>query len=489
MNSIIEAVVAHAAEHPDRICFADVRDSVTYEQAVRAVIHFARRIRKENIHRGDRVLIECTQDVRFCIANLAAQLAGAVTVPLEKRASEARVLEIKEDTGADVIIGMNLAAYSDHFISFADIDLDAPASELTEFTFPAKDELAEILFSTGTTGKSKGIVHTHGSVIAVAENVVYSVKMKDGGVELIPTPLSHSHGLRRHYANLLFGNSIVIADGVLMVKVIFTLMDRYHVTAMDMSPSALQVLEKLGKGRLAEYRDQLDYIQIGTAPLSEQAKETLREQLPNTHLYNFYGTTEGGCSCIMDFSVERNRPACIGKPTVNAHFIIVDEHRQPLKNTSPEHTGYLAYSGSMNMLGYWRQPELTASVMTDGIIYSNDVGYIDPDGYIYMLGRDDDVINYSGIKISPEEIESAVSLCDGVVDCACVPQPDPLTGQAPHLFVVMEAGKTMDKSALLEQLKKSVDPNKMPKVIEQIDAIPRTFNGKILRRELRARIK
>ncbi len=489
MNSIIEAVAAHAAEHPQRICFADIHDSVTYEQAIRSIVRFAQRIREENIQRGDRILIECTQDVRFCIANLAAQLAGAVTVPLEKRAGEARILEIKEDTAARVIIGTNLAAYADQFINLTEIDLEASASNLSEFSFPAKDEIAEILFSTGTTGKSKGIVHTHGSVIAVAENVVYGVKMKDGGVELIPTPLSHSHGLRRHYANLLFGNTVVIADGVLMVKNIFNLMDRYNVTAMDMSPSALQVLEKLGKGRLAEYKDRLDYIQIGTAPLSENAKETLREQLPNTHLYNFYGTTEGGCSCIMDFSVERNRPACIGKPTVNARFIIVDEKRRPLENTSPEHTGYLAYSGAMNMLGYWHQPELTASVMSDGTIYSTDVGYIDPEGYIYMLGRDDDVINYSGIKISPEEIESAVSLCDGVVDCACVPRPDPLTGQAPQLFVVMEAGKTLDKTALLEQLKKSVDANKMPKFIEQIEAIPRTFNGKILRRELRARLK
>lgn len=114
---------------------------------------------------------------------------------------------------------------------------------------------------------------------------------------------------------------------------------------------------------------------------------------------------------------------------------------------------------------------------------------IDPEGYIYMLGRDDDVINDSGIKITPEEIEAAVSLCDGIADCACVSRPDPLTGQAPQLFVVMEAGETLNKTALLEQLKKSVDANKMPKNIEQIDAIPRTFNGKIIRRELRARLK
>ena len=124
MNSIIEAVAAHAAEHPQRICFADIHDSVTYEQAVRSIILFARRIREENIQRGERILIECTQDVRFCIANLAAQLAGAITVPLEKRTGEARVREIKADTGARVIIGMNLAAYADQFISLTEIDLE-----------------------------------------------------------------------------------------------------------------------------------------------------------------------------------------------------------------------------------------------------------------------------------------------------------------------------------------------------------------------------
>lgn len=308
---------------------------------------------------------------------------------------------------------------------------------LCEIDFPASDQIAEILFSTGTTGKSKGIVLTHGNDIALAENVMYGVQMKKGNVELIPMPLSHSHGLRRTYANLVMGNSAVFTDGVTLLKKVFNLMEQYHVTSMDLSPSMLSIIFKLSKDRLGDYADQIDYIQLGSAPLPEKDKIHLSRILPKTRLYNFYGSTEAGCSCLLDFNSMSGKPGCIGKPAVNARFIVVDEHRNEIKS-SPDNPGFLASAGSINMKEYFKAPELTAAAMENGFIYTKDLGYIDEEGYVYMLGRKDDVINYGGIKISPEEIESVVIQNPAIRDCACIPVKDALTGQAPKLLIVLE---------------------------------------------------
>ncbi len=123
--------------------------------------------------------------------------------------------------------------------------------------------------------------------------------------------------------------------------------------------------------------------------------------------------------------------------------------------------------------------------MPDGdYIYTKDLGYIDEDGYIYMLGRKDDVINYGGVKISPEEIESMVIRSDMIADCACIPVDDPLTGQAPKLFIVLNSDEEYDAKSFKVFLSEVLDANKQPKYIEIIDKIPRTFNGKIKRKDL-----
>lgn len=361
--------------------------------------------------------------------------------------------------------------------------------------FPASAQIAEILFSTGTTGKSKGIVLTHGNDIALAENVMYGVQMKKGNVELIPMPLSHSHGLRRTYANLVMGNSAVFTDGVTLLKKVFNLMEQYHVTSMDLSPSMLSIIFKLSKDRLGDYADQIDYIQLGSAPLPEKDKIHLSRILPKTRLYNFYGSTEAGCSCLLDFNSMSGKPGCIGKPAVNARFIVVDEHRNEIKS-SPDNPGFLASAGSINMKEYFKAPELTAAAMENGFIYTKDLGYIDEEGYVYMLGRKDDVINYGGIKISPEEIESVVIQNPAIHDCACIPVKDALTGQAPKLLIVPEGRENpastpaiYDEKAFKAFLAANLDASKQPKYIEIVDEIPRTFNGKIKRNVLLEREK
>ena len=488
--SVVENIARNAAKTPDRLALADSRTSYIYGQLWSRISRLSESLKERGVGKGSCVVIECTQNADYMICEFAIQLAGGIFVPLEKNASADRSREIIADTEAVIHIGKSPVAEDSatSFMTMNDIsDIiasaeDVPAPHPDKVNFPAGDDVAEILFSTGTTGKSKGIVLTHTNDTALAENVMCGVKMKEDNVEIVPMPLSHSHGLRRTYANLVNGSSVVFVDGVTLLKKVFDLMDKYGVTAMDLSPSMLSIIFKLSKDRLGDYADRLDYIQLGSAPLPEDNKLHLSRILPNTRLYNFYGSTEAGCSCLLDFNSMSGKPGCIGKPAKNAHFIVVDKDRNEIKS-SKENTGFLASSGSINMKCYFKAPKLTAEATGGGseYIYTKDLGYIDEEGYIYMLGRKDDVINYGGIKIAPEEIESIAVKYDAVDDCACVPVDDPLTGQAPKLFISLASGCDYDQKAFKAFLAERLDASKQPKYIEIIDSIPRTFNGKIKR--------
>jgi long-chain acyl-CoA synthetase len=487
MNSILEAVAAYAGR-PDRsgrLMLADATKSVTYEEGWALVRAGASRIRKAGLKRGDRAMIVCTQDVGYMIAILACQLAGIVCVPLEKGASEGRIQSIFRETKAAVLIGQkpDLPTRFLHMKEFTSLPENAEVGA-TDFDFPAPEAPCEILFTTGTTGTPKGILLTHRANTAIAENVIDGVHMEEDNVEIIPMPLSHSHGLRRTYANLYNGSSAVLSNGVLHIKKFFELLETYHVRSIDISPAILSIIFRLSRDRIAEYRDQIRYVQLGSAPLPEADKEHLSRCLPNSRLYNFYGTTEAGCSCILDFQEHSGIAYCIGRPTKNAQFIFTDMDRHEIRATR-ENPGFIATAGLQNMSGYLNDPEKTAEVCRNGYICTNDLGYADKDGNIYCLGRQDDVINCGGIKIAPEEIETVMRQCPGISDCACVPVPDQIQGQVPKLYIsVTDPDSEFDMSSLHRFMRSHLDSNKVPREIEIIDHIPRTSNGKIRHKEL-----
>ena len=486
--SVVENIANYALTRPDTLALADSNLTLTYAELNDRINALAHTLMSKGIREGDCVTVECNQSVDYIVSEMAIQLIGGIFVPIERNAAFSRIEEIVTDTESKLLIGKAPVEGIDiDFLKISEASAQTPCSfeDLHLDGYPAGSRESEILFSTGTTGKSKGIVLTNSNNIAIAENIINGVEMKDGNVELIPMPLSHSHGLRTTYANLTMGCTSVFIDGVTLLKKVFNMMDQFKVTSMDLSPSMLSIIFKLSKDRIGDYADTLDYIQLGSAPLSEEDKVHLSRVLPKTRLYNFYGSTEAGRSCCLDFNKSAGKVGCIGKPSVNARFIVVDDNRNEIKS-SRDNLGLLASAGPINMKCYFKEPELTAETMSNGFIYTKDLGFIDDEGYVYMLGRKDDVINYGGIKISPEEIESQVLKSDIVADCACIPVTDALMGQAPKLYVQLESGAEYDQKTFKTFLADVLDANKLPKYIELIDAIPRTSNGKIIRKDLAA---
>lgn len=485
--SILEAVKENALQNPDKLCVGDKRKQATYKEFWTMVQKAATYFKANGVKKGDIVVVRGVQKVEFLIGIMGIQLAGAAVCPLEKAIKDDRILEIMEFVDSTIYLAEKPVKNDDVTnISLKEMykivtDEESP---MEKFAFPVAEDLSEILFTTGTTGKSKGIEVTFECDIAIAENVIDSVEMGRDEVELITTPINHSLAIRRFYGAMYNGSSVILTDGIVFVEDFFKLLDHYKVTAITFVPAILEQVLKFAKDRFATYDNQFHYIQLGSAPLSESNKELLTEMFPTVRLYNTYGATESGCTVILEFNKFADKHKCIGRTTVNTTILFVDDDRNVI-DASLDNPGFLAFKGGMNMRGYYKEPGITAEVLNDGIIYTNDLGYKGDDGLVYLLGRKGDVINMGGIKIAPTEIEEVVMTHEMIKDCACIPIPDEITGEAPKLFVALNEGYEFNQKALSKFMLAKLESIKVPKVFEVIDEIPRTFNGKIIRKQLK----
>lgn len=477
-QSIISALKHYSKTTPERQVVIDDESSITYKQLYSKVCFIADYLLKKGLKKGDCVIIKALQDKEYIAALHAIQMIGAIAVPLEKNVKEARVATIKKETNAKVFISTENIE-SIETILYSDLKNQTLEEEPCEL--PTADDYSTILFTTGTTGKSKGILLSHRSDVATAENVFKATKLKVSNVEIIPMPMNHSFSLRRYYANVLAGACVVLLDGVVFVNKFFEALEKHSATAVAMAPSALSILFKLSKDKIANYADQIDYMQFGGAHFPKPDKEKLCKLLPNARLYDFYGSTEAGCSCTMNFNSNEIKPFRLGKATVNSQIEFVNEDNE-IVQTNEENPARLVTSGKIVMDEYLNEPELTSQTLVNGYVFSNDLGYKDKDGWVYVLGRFDDVIVTGGNKVAPSEVEDMAIKFDSVFEAACVPMEDKLMGQVPKLFVV--ATEDFNEAEFRQFLTQRLESFQVPKVIRIIEEIPKTYNGKILKREL-----
>ncbi|MGN0173070.1 MAG: class I adenylate-forming enzyme family protein [Acutalibacteraceae bacterium] len=481
INSIVEAIKNNSISQPDKICLTDAKGQITYSEYYNLICKKATFLVKEGIKKGDKVIIKTSQSIEFLSTLHAVHLIGAIAVPLEKTVKSERVLEINSLVEAKCYFADKAVELDGVKIyTFSDFDLKIEPEQFNKL--PNREDESTILFTTGTTGKSKGILMAHCADVAVAENVKFGTEMKKDNVEVLPMPFNHSFSLRRYYANMINGSSAVLLDGVIFINKFFEAFDKYSATSAGMAPSALSIIFRLSDDKISEYKDKIDYIQFGSSYMTDADKQRIRELLPNTRLYNFYGSTEAGCSSIIDFNRDNINPYDIGKPTVNSDIKFVDEDGNFVE-TDIDNPARLVTGGGMIMNEYYKEPELTSEILIDGYIYSNDLGYYDENGDIIMLGRMDDVIISGGQKISPFDIEDVCIKYEGVDDCAVIGVDDAVMGQIAKLFIVVN--DSYNENELVKFLSERLENFQIPKVIRIIDKIPKTYNGKALKRELK----
>ena len=456
-------------------------ESITYRQLLQKALGFADYLRREGVGIGDMVVVQSEHSISYITAMIGSHLNKSIFVPL---GSTVGIDELKSTAGK-VNAKLILANVSDDYRSTSDVyhDISNTPADFDNLQLPDENDVSDLLFTTGTTGMPSGILHTHLSQYITADNLLGTLGMLSDNICMITAPLNHAFAIRRFNANMVNGSATVLIDGVFPPNAVFEAVERYGVTAITMVPSALVFLLRLTKDKIARYSKQIRYIQFATAPLSADDVIYMKSIMPDTIIYNVYGSTESGCVLSLNYTKECDRKLCLGKPTRNTEIILLDQKYNVVHGTGKNHSGFLAVRGKMNMQCYWHDDKKTAAVMQDGMVITQDIVWRDDEGFYYFLGRDGDVINVGGLKVSPTEVEEVAMACSGITDCACTAVENDLMGTVPALLVVK--GEAFDIIELQETMMAKLEFYKRPKQFVYVDAIPKTYNGKINRRKLK----
>lgn len=487
-SSVVECVAHHAIETPDKTAVIANEEYSSYGQLWGLSCHVCRVLQGMGLDPQARVLLQATHSIAYAAAYLGVTLFGASVVPYEEALPQSGIIGLSGRVGAACVIASEDPGVDIPFIGFEQVNASGNDSENIEnIEFPEPDDIAELLFTTGTTGKSKTVMLSHRAVMSVERNIIEATEVEKDNVSLVPMPLNHVFALRRLQVALVRGSTTVLINGVASLKRLYGAIDEYGVTSLSLVPSALAYIERTTKDYLNKFASQIRYVESSSAPLPSSTRSWLREVLPFSRLYNSYGCTESTACCMLEYSSRRDDAGCVGLPCVTAKISILDVEDGGETNGR----GRVAIGGTGVMTGYLDDQEATSSALSNGYVLTNDLGYM-KDGELYILGRIDDVVLIGGNNVSPDEIEDVLLESEFVADCACVGVHDDIAGDRLVLFVCPSASGRAEsdfQADVRAYLRLRLEPYKVPSEIREVDAIPRTYNGKTDRKQLREVIR
>ncbi|MFN8179983.1 MAG: class I adenylate-forming enzyme family protein [bacterium] len=488
MTSLVGLLHERARRDGDRLAIVGESATLSWAELSRGVRVAAARLAAHGVIRGDRVILAASSSPAFVCGYFAVHHLGAVALPVDPRIPAERLGDIAERTSPRAIF---LARAIDVGRPTSDVEelgaAGAPATGEAEAGDPvtrSPEDTADILFTSGTTGRPKGVVLSHRAIGAAARNINAFLRNGPDDREVVPLPLSHSFGLGRLRCEVLAGGTIILVDGFTAAGKLFAAMEEWRATGFSFVPAGLAILFQTTGDRLGDFAETLRWVEVGSAAMPRPHKERLMQLLPRTRLCMHYGLTEASRSAFIEFHESKATLDAIGRATPGIEIRVVDE--KGTERPAGER-GKIVVRGETLMTGYWEDPELTRATFLGDWLVSGDLGRRDADGTLYLEGREKDMINVGGREVSPVEIERILEELPQVLECACAGIPDPqgITGFAVKAFLVAKPGTApVPPKALAKHLRGRVEPYKMPAAFEWIDAIPRTSNGKVQRSRL-----
>lgn len=487
MISIVEQVYCHAKETPDKVALTDGKNSLTYLQLWKQIL-FAKTILSDQyqMKSGDFAIVAANKQLSFAAVYFACHLLGVTVLPLAPDINEKRLDLIVSKTMPKISIGLDVHSVECEHADLEQFDNFSDKKESQDINFPDSENIADIIFTTGTTGEPKGVTLSQRNISAAANNINTFIRNTPDDVEMLALPISHSFGLGRLRCALSNGQTVVILGSFANMKRFFRFMDEYKVTGFGMVPASWAMIKKLSNLKIAEYADQLKYIEIGSAPMPLEDKQILIDNLPHTRICMHYGLTEASRSAFMEFHEEKDHLDTVGKQSPNMYIDIRDENGHVLPDGEE---GEICVKGDAVTRGYYKLPEINEKSFWGEHFRTGDWGVKSADGHIRLCSRKKELINVGGKKVSPLEVEELLKELDFVDDCACIAIPDPegILGEVVKAYIVTKKPEMVEKDSINHILSGKIEDYKIPVEYEVIDAIPKTTSGKVQRLLLKSR--
>ncbi len=493
-RALHDPLFASVWAYPERAALISGAERTSYAALWDRCCAIARRLRAVGVAEGAHVLFITLKHREFAASYYACSLAGCVSVPAPSVAARATVLDMIRLGRVRAVLGdrallRDLALPAELELPLIELEtIETAAESLPREPLPLRwdpEQTASILFTSGTTRK-KAVALSHRALLQATFNINSFMHIDESIREFVMVPFHHSFGLGRVRAVLSAGGTLVVQEGPLNPAAVAQAVERESCNALSSVPAGLALFTGRQEEQLRRFGSRIQVMELGSAFMTAKQKAHLLELFPQARVCMHYGLTEASRSTFLEFRSEQSKLETVGRPSPNVALMIADREGRPC---AVEQEGEVVIYGAHLMSGYFGDEALTGEVLRpDGGLRTGDRGYLDANGYLHLLGRGDDLINKGGIKISPLELEQAISDAFPGFECCVIGLPDP-SGIAGELPVVAYVGASeVSMNQLLAALAERVDRTKLPDRLVRVAEIPRTENGKPQRRLLRERL-
>ena len=455
---------------------------------------------KLGIAAGERVVVTMANSPEVGIAYQALWRAGAVVTPASFLLSVEELRHVVSDSEAVAVITTpefadkvsEAAAGLDgvrFVISSGEVEGLVPLSSLeeaepAEIVARSDDELAALMYTGGTTGRAKGVMLTHANLDYAGRAGFEASYVPGVNRGLASLPLSHSYGLLVTIASLHHPERGV---GVLLrwfdPVAFLELIAEHQLQQTAVVPTMLQILlsQPLENYDLSSLR----FVTSGGAPLAPEVAEQFIRRVPGASIRQGYGLTETA-ALISSSPVGREKPGSVGLPVPGTELRIVDDQDRALPAGE---VGEISARSPGVMRGYWHSPEVSAEALRDGWLYTGDLGYVDEQGYLFIVDRKKDLIIRGGFNVYPRDVEDALLEHPALEAAGVVGRPDQRHGEEVVAFVSLRPGAESSAAEVVDWARERIGGYKYPREVHVVDAVPLTNVGKVDRKTLRARLE
>ena len=485
-----------AGKDPERVALILLDGEKTYEDILFSSQLIASHLLQKGHSKGDRVLLIAENSFFWVASYLGILRAGLVCVPLPANTAQETVSYIAEITEAKSACVPARVFLKNKLRLPVPVLTDVPVQEaekpgaqhrngfIQPQNFPqiSRDDLAALMFTSGTTGKPRGVMVTHGNIIANTNSIIEYLRLSSRDRIMAVLPFQYCFGASLLHTHLRAGGSLVVDPRFMFPEKILERMRETECTGFAGVPSHYQIL--LRKSALKDYCfPHLRYVQQAGGHLAPALIRELREALPGTEIFVMYGQTEATARLsYMPPEMLDRKPGSIGKGVPGVKLRVIYAGR----DAAPGEIGEIVAQGENITQGYWRAEEETATVFRDGMLYTGDLATVDEDGYIFIVDRAKDFIKCGGNRVSCRQIEEKLLEFGDLLEAAVIGVPDEILGEAVKAFVVPRPGVVSDLEPLLRQFcTRNMLPAQVPREFVFLDALPKNASGKVAKSVLR----
>jgi acyl-CoA synthetase (AMP-forming)/AMP-acid ligase II len=498
-----------AAAHADGDKLALVVDGqrLSYADVLDSALRFARALQDLGLERGDRVIVFTDNSLPCVVSIFGTLIAGGVFVVVNPQTKEDKLAYILTDSEAAFLVTegtiARVAASArvrapslralikagsgdglDGALSFEALLAETDPAPRDPGTIPL--DLAALIYTSGSTGNPKGVMMTHANMVFAAGSLSEYLRLGPEHRIMDVLPLAFDYGLYQLLMSVRMRATLVLERSFVYPAQVLKRLEDEQVTVFPGVPTVYATLISIHERTPLQFPS-VERVTNTAAALPPSFHDPLREIFPNALIFRMYGLTECKRVSYLEPELLEVKPTSVGKAIPGTETLVLDAERRPVK---PGETGVLYVRGPHVMIGYWRLPERTAEMLVEGplpgerMLCTHDHFTIDEDGFLYFVGRSDDIIKSRGEKVSPAEVEDALYAISGVREAAVVGVPDELLGQAIHAYVALEEDSELTERDIIAGCRERLESFMVPSRVIFLDELPKTASGKIRKKGL-----